>query len=127
MNFSNGDAQRPHVLIIHEVEDYEKWKAVFDDAAAIRREAGEIAYQLLAYDTDDGAHGALRATVCGFRIRSRCGNRSLCRCGQEGSIPCPRTSVWAARSMTAGLPGSCPGIRDDDQVCGCAQFYVCCI
>ncbi len=41
-----------HVLIIHEVEDYEKWKAVFDDAATIRREAGEIAYQLLAYDTD---------------------------------------------------------------------------
>jgi len=52
MNFSNGDAQQPHVLIIHEVEDYKKWKAVFDDAAAIRREAGEIAYQLLAYDTD---------------------------------------------------------------------------
>jgi len=41
-----------HVLIIHEVEDYERWKAIFDDAATIRREAGEIAYQLLAYDTD---------------------------------------------------------------------------
>lgn len=41
-----------HVLIIHEVDDYEKWKAIFDDAAPIRREAGEIAYQLLAYDTD---------------------------------------------------------------------------
>jgi len=42
----------PHVLIIHEVDDFEKWKAIFDDAAPIRREAGEIAYQLLAYDTD---------------------------------------------------------------------------
>lgn len=41
-----------HVLIIHEVEDYEKWKAVFDDAASIRREAGEIAWQLLSHDTD---------------------------------------------------------------------------
>ena len=41
-----------HVLIIHEADDYEKWKAIFDDAAPIRREAGEIAYQLLAYDTD---------------------------------------------------------------------------
>lgn len=41
-----------HVLIIHEVEDYGKWKAVFDDAAMIRRKAGEIAYQLLAYETD---------------------------------------------------------------------------
>jgi heme-degrading monooxygenase HmoA len=52
MNLSEGDAQQPHVLIIHEVEHYDKWKAVFDDAAVIRREAGEIAYQLLAYDTD---------------------------------------------------------------------------
>ncbi|QUT07579.1 antibiotic biosynthesis monooxygenase [Sphingobium phenoxybenzoativorans] len=41
-----------HVLIIHEVDDYETWKAIFDDAATIRREAGEIAYQILAYDTD---------------------------------------------------------------------------
>ena len=52
MNFFRGDPLLSHVLIIHEVEDYEKWKVVFDDAAVIRREAGEIAYQLLAYDTD---------------------------------------------------------------------------
>ena len=52
MNLSKADAQQPHVLIIHEVEDYDKWKAVFDDAAVMRRKAGEIAYQLLAYDTD---------------------------------------------------------------------------
>lgn len=52
MNLSKGEVHQPHVLIIHEVEDYEKWKAVFDDAAVIRREAGEIAYQLLTYDTD---------------------------------------------------------------------------
>lgn len=42
----------PYVLIIHEVADYAVWKGIFDDAAAIRRQAGEIAYQLLAYDTD---------------------------------------------------------------------------
>lgn len=41
-----------HVLIIHEVEDYEKWKAIFDQAASIRREAGEISYQLLAHEGD---------------------------------------------------------------------------
>ena len=40
------------VLIIHEVEDYAKWKAVFDEAATIRRQAGEIEYHLLATDTD---------------------------------------------------------------------------
>jgi quinol monooxygenase YgiN len=41
-----------HVLIIHEVESYPAWKAVFDQAAEIRRQAGEISYQLLSYDND---------------------------------------------------------------------------
>lgn len=41
-----------YVLIVHEVEDYAKWKAIFDDAATIRRDAGEIEYRLLAFDTD---------------------------------------------------------------------------
>jgi len=39
-----------HVLIIHEVEDYNAWKKVFDNASAIRKEAGEISYQVLKYD-----------------------------------------------------------------------------
>ncbi|MCS6293466.1 MAG: antibiotic biosynthesis monooxygenase [Nitrospira sp.] len=42
----------PHVLIIHEVESYKTWKAIFDRAAGIRKTAGEIRYQLLRYDTD---------------------------------------------------------------------------
>ena len=42
----------PHVLIIHEVETYPAWKAVFDQAAHIRKRAGEISYQLRQYDTD---------------------------------------------------------------------------
>ena len=41
-----------HVLIIHEVDAYPAWKAVFDDAADIRKNAGEISYQLLRYDND---------------------------------------------------------------------------
>ena len=40
----------PHVLIIHEVEAYPAWKAVFDGAANLRKRAGEISYQLLRYD-----------------------------------------------------------------------------
>lgn len=40
-----------YVLIIHEVVDYPVWKLVFDQAAGIRKEAGEIGYQLLRYDT----------------------------------------------------------------------------
>lgn len=41
-----------HVLIIHEVDAYPAWKTVFDQAADIRKNAGEISYQLLRYDND---------------------------------------------------------------------------
>lgn len=41
-----------YVLIIHEVESYPAWKVVFDQAADIRKHAGEISYQLLHYDSD---------------------------------------------------------------------------
>ena len=40
------------VLIIHEVEDYAAWKAIFDQAAAIRKAAGERSYQVLRYESD---------------------------------------------------------------------------
>ena len=42
----------PCVLIIHEVESYPAWKAVFDGAASIRKEAGEVSYRLLRYEND---------------------------------------------------------------------------
>jgi quinol monooxygenase YgiN len=42
----------PYVLIIHEVADYTAWKRVFDQAAAIRRAAGERSYQVLKYQAD---------------------------------------------------------------------------
>lgn len=41
-----------HVLIIHEVEDYPAWKTVFDNAAGIRKAAGERIYQVLKYEND---------------------------------------------------------------------------
>lgn len=39
-----------YVLIIHEVADYPAWKQVFDQAAKIRKEAGERSYQILKYE-----------------------------------------------------------------------------
>ena len=42
----------PYVLIIHEVESYPAWKAVFDGAAQIRKEAGEANFRLLRYESD---------------------------------------------------------------------------
>jgi hypothetical protein len=41
-----------YVLITHEVESYPAWKVAFDRAAGIRKEAGEVSYQLLHYDND---------------------------------------------------------------------------
>ena len=41
-----------HVLIIHAVRDYAAWKRVFDEAAALRKAAGERRYQLLHADGD---------------------------------------------------------------------------
>lgn len=42
----------PHVLIIHDVEAYSAWKTIFDQAAGIRKQAGEIRYQLLRHEID---------------------------------------------------------------------------
>lgn len=41
-----------YVLIIHEVEDYPAWKTIFDNAAQIRKDAGEISYKLLKFESD---------------------------------------------------------------------------
>ncbi len=42
----------PYVLIIHEVADYPAWKQVFDNAANLRKVAGERSYQVLKYQSD---------------------------------------------------------------------------
>ncbi|MFZ2407569.1 MAG: antibiotic biosynthesis monooxygenase [Methylobacter sp.] len=41
-----------YVLIIHEVEDYDAWKKIFDAAAPIRKSAGEQSYQILKLDNN---------------------------------------------------------------------------
>ena len=41
-----------YVLIIHEVEDYLKWKSIFDRSSEIRCEAGEVFYQLFCYENN---------------------------------------------------------------------------
>ncbi len=41
-----------YVLIIHEVEDYDVWKLIFDNAASLRKDAGEQSYQVLKYEKD---------------------------------------------------------------------------
>ena len=38
--FNHQGHKMQHVLIIHEVEAYPAWKAIFDQAAEIRKQAG---------------------------------------------------------------------------------------
>ena len=35
-----------HVLVRHKVEDYNNWRAVFDDALMMRRNAGELSFRV---------------------------------------------------------------------------------
>ena len=51
LGYSKGTCVQ-HVLIIHEVDAYPGWKAIFDQAADMRKRAGEISYQLLRDDSD---------------------------------------------------------------------------
>ncbi len=41
-----------YVLIIHEVTNYQAWKTIFDEASTIRKEAGELSYQVLTDERD---------------------------------------------------------------------------
>ncbi len=41
-----------YVLITHTVKDYKAWKQVFDDAASIRKAAGEQSYHVLRDEND---------------------------------------------------------------------------
>ena len=58
-----------YVLIVHEVADYAVWKAVFDDAAPIRRAAGEIEYRLLRqeHDANEVVHFSRWTTLAAAR------------------------------------------------------------
>ena len=49
--YSKGACMQ-YVLIIHEVGAYPAWKTIFDQATEMRKQAGEISYQLLRYDND---------------------------------------------------------------------------
>jgi heme-degrading monooxygenase HmoA len=42
----------PTVLILHDVDDYGAWKSAFDDAAGLRKQAGEVSFDLLRFDED---------------------------------------------------------------------------
>ena len=42
----------PTVLIVHDVDDYQEWKSAFDGAAGLRKQAGEVSFDLLRFDEE---------------------------------------------------------------------------
>lgn len=62
-----------YVLIIHEVTDYSTWKKIFDEAAGIRKAAGEIHYQLLRFDSDK--NNVVHFSECDRHGRRKCWER----------------------------------------------------
>lgn len=51
---TNEEEPSFHVLILHKVRDYAAWRKVFDEAAGIRREAGERSWFVLRDEQDPG-------------------------------------------------------------------------
>jgi quinol monooxygenase YgiN len=78
-----------HVLIIHEVENYPAWKAVFDNAAAIRKEAGERSYQVLKFENEPNkiVHFSAWTTIADARAFFE--SPKLVRIREEAGVKAP--------------------------------------
>lgn len=79
-----------YVLIIHEVEDYAAWKTIFDNAADIRKEAGEINYQLLKFEEDANNIVHFSRWTSLQNARNFFESEELVRIRQEAGVKAPR-------------------------------------
>lgn len=105
-----SDPQADYVLILHEVEDYGRWKAIFDEAAQMRSNAGEIEYHLLASAAN------MRQVVHFSRWRSLEAARAffeseaLVEIRRKAGVRAPEfLYLRGLESGTLLLPGSQPG------------------
>ncbi|MGB2941695.1 MAG: antibiotic biosynthesis monooxygenase [Candidatus Macondimonas sp.] len=78
-----------HVLIIHEVEDYPAWKKIFDEAAGIRKEAGERSYQILKYQDDPNRIVHFSAWTSLARARAFFESPRLVQIRKEAGVKAP--------------------------------------
>lgn len=78
-----------HVLIIHEVEDYPAWKKVFDDAAGIRKAAGERSYQVLKYEHEPNRIVHFSAWTSTADARAFFESPKLVRIRREAGVKAP--------------------------------------
>ncbi|MEG5059573.1 antibiotic biosynthesis monooxygenase [Microcoleus sp. A2-C5] len=78
-----------YVLIIHEVANYEGWKKVFDNAATIRKEAGERSYQVLKYDSEPNKIVHFSAWTSTTDARAFFESSALVKIREEAGVKAP--------------------------------------
>lgn len=78
-----------YVLIIHEVEDYPAWKKIFDNAAVIRKSAGERSYQVLKYESDPNKIVHFSAWISVANARAFFESPELVRIRKDAGVKCP--------------------------------------
>lgn len=78
------------VLIVHEVDSYPAWKRVFDRAAAIRKAAGEISYQLLRFDDAENALVHFSQWTCLHKARAFFESPELRSIRREAGVKAPK-------------------------------------
>lgn len=83
------DFSMQHVLIIHEVADYPAWKKVFDEAAGIRKAAGERTYQVLKYEKEPNRIVHFSAWTSIADARAFFESERLVRIRQEAGVKAP--------------------------------------
>ncbi len=79
-----------YVLIIHEVEDYVAWKKVFDNAASIRKKAGEITYQVLKYENEPNKIVHFSAWTSLTNARLFFESHQLAKIREEAGVKAPK-------------------------------------
>ena len=90
-----------YVLIIHEAENYLAWKKVFDQAADIRKEAGEISYQVLNYQSDPNKVVHFSSWASLEKARQFFESDKLIRIRQEAGVKSP-TFIYL-KQLEAGI------------------------
>ena len=78
-----------YVLIIHEVENYAAWKKVFDNAANIRKKAGERSYQVLKYKDEPNKIVHFSAWTSTAEARAFFESPALVKIREEAGVKAP--------------------------------------
>lgn len=98
-----------YVLIIHEVANYPAWKQVFDNAAGIRKEAGERSFQVLNYQDDPNKIAHFSAWTSIADARRFFESPRLVKIREEAGVKSPDFTYFGAarsgHSVTVGAVG----------------------